>query len=112
MITKIKTNDQNLLVFESPIFNFKMLEGFLEILTGLFMLTLPLVHNLFLLDHHTVGSLLGMSVLLLRLEQLVFKLSNFNVAVVIQFVYSIVVDDLESVQLTDSGIFFIPYGVN
>ena len=102
----------NLLVLKHTVLNLEGLHGLLEIGARRFVLTLPLVNDLFLLNHYFVGSFLRVPVLLLLLEKLVFELSNFDVAFVSQFVYSIMIDYLQTVQLTDSSVFLVTDGVD
>lgn len=103
---------QYLLVFESSILNLQVLVELLKVLNSGLVLILPLFHNFLLLHHHLVSSLLSVSVLFLRLQQLVFKLSDLDVAVVVQFVYFFVVNHLQSIQLTDGSVFLISDGIH
>ena len=71
----------------------------LEVLNSGFVLILPLFNDLLLLDHDSVSSLLTMSVLLFGLQQLVFQLGNFDVAIVVQFVDPVMVNHFKPIQL-------------
>lgn len=101
-----------LLVLESSILNLQVLVELLKVLNSGLVLGLPLFHNFLLLYHDLVSSLFSVPVLLLGLKQLVFKLSDLDVAIVVQFIDSVVVNHLQSVQLTDRSILLISDGVD
>ena len=101
-----------LLVLESSILNLQVLVELLEVFDSGLVLSLPLFYNLLLLDHDLVSSLLSVPVLLLCLQQLVLKLSDLDVAVVVQFIDSVVVNHLQSIQLTDRSVLLVSDGID
>ena len=101
-----------LLVLESSILNLQVLVELLKVLNSGLVLILPLFDNFLLLDHDLISSLFSVSVLFLGLKQLVFKLSDLDVAVVGQFVDFFVVNDLQSIELTDGSVLFISDGID
>ena len=103
---------QYLLVLESSILNLQVLVELLKVLNCRLVLILPLFDNFLLLDHDLISSLFSVSVFFLGLKQLVFKLSDLDVAVVVQFVDFFVVNDLQSIELTDGSVFLISDGID
>lgn len=84
-------------VLKCSILHTKMAELFFKVLACLLVFVLPLLCNFLLLNHYFIGTLFTVSVFLLVFQQLVFKLSNLDVALVVQLIDSIMVNDLESV---------------
>ena len=65
------------------------------------MLLLPLLSDLLLLDHDSVGSLLVGFVPLFHLKKLVLQVGHFHIALIIELVDAGVEDNLEAVELGD-----------
>lgn len=86
-------------VLEHSVLDLEVLQRFLEELACLLVLAFPFVNYLLLLDHDLVSAFLGMPVLFFLLQELVLELGNLDVALVIELVDSVMVDDLEPVQL-------------
>lgn len=63
------------------------------------VLFLPLLRNLLLLDHHSVGLFFVALVALLGLEQLVFEVGDLHIALVVQLVDAPVENYLHPAQL-------------
>jgi len=102
----------NEFILQHAVFHLEMLHLLLKVSACLLVLGLPLLADFLLLDHHLVGLLFVLPVLLLVLEQLVLKLSNLDVTFIVKFIDSVVVDNFQSVQLTDGCVLLVSDGVD
>ena len=71
------------------------------------MLFFPLLSNLLLVDHNLVGSLLITLVAFFRLKKTVLKVSNFDIALIIQLVDAALEHNLKTVDLRQCTFFLI-----
>lgn len=94
-------------VLEHAVLDFDVFQQLLEVLTGPLVLALPLIGDLLLLHHDLVGALFLMSMCLFGFQQLILKLGHLDVALVREFVHSIMINDLQSVEFTDGRILLI-----
>lgn len=72
------------------------------------MLLLPLIDDFLLLSHYFISALLRMPVLLLLLQELIFDLSQFDIALVSELIDSIVIDNFEPVKLRYGRVLLVP----
>jgi len=79
------------------ILNLKLLEAAVVVADCVAVLVLPLLGDLLLLDHHVICALFVALVPLLRFEKLVFQVGYFDVALVVELVYSAMKDDFHAV---------------
>ena len=76
------------------------------------MLLLPLLCDLLLLDHDLISTLFGAFVALFGFQELVLEVSDLDVALIVEFIYAAMENDLESVQFRHGALFFVPKLVN
>ena len=72
------------------------------------MLLLPFIDDFLLLSHYFISALLRMPVLLLLLQELIFDLSQFDIALVSELIDSIVIDYFEPVKLRYGRVLLVP----
>ena len=76
------------------------------------MLFLPLLSDFLLLNHDSVGALFVALVALLRLQELIFEVSDLDVTLIVELVHSAMENNLQTVQLGDGAFLFITELVN
>ena len=76
------------------------------------MLFLPLLCDLFLLDHNLISTLFVALVALFGLQELVLEVSDLYVALIVELIDAAMENDLESVQFRHSALLFVPKLVN
>ena len=76
------------------------------------MLLLPLLSDLFLLDHDLIGTLLVAFVALFGLQELVLEVGHLYVALIVELIDATMENDLESVQFRHGALLFVPELVN
>lgn len=102
-LTRIK----DLLIRKVSIFDLKLLEAAIVIADCVAMLILPFLCDLLLLDHDTIRTLFIALVPLFRLEQCVLKVSNFDVALIIEFINTTMEHNLHAVEFGDGALLLI-----
>ena len=95
-------------IFEDTILHFHLFDAFFEVFDSFFVFSLPLICNFLLLNHDLIGIFLSVAVFFLGLKKLVFQLCYLDVALVVEFVNSVMIDKLKSIQLRNSCILLIP----
>ena len=76
------------------------------------MFIFPFIHDFLLLNHNLIGRFLSLPIFLLSFQQLILKLRDLNIAIIIKLINSVMIYDFEPIQLWNSSIFFISNSVN
>jgi len=95
------------LIRKVSIFDLKLLEAAIVIADCVAMLILPFLCDLLLLDHDTIRTLFIALVPLFRLKQCVLKVSNFDVALIIEFINTTMEHNLHAVEFGDGALLLI-----
>ena len=97
----------NQLILEHPILHLKTFHGLLKMFAGSLVLRFPLVGDLFLLDHYFVCALFSVAMSLLLLKKLILQLGDFDIAFVVELIYSVMIDDLQAVEFRNGSVFLV-----
>ena len=71
------------------------------------VLLLPLFGDFFLRDHHGVGSFFIALMTFLSFKQIVLKVSDLDVTLIIELIYTAVEDNFQPVKFRNRAFFFI-----
>jgi len=79
-------------IFKQSILHFHTTHCLLKITYSILMFCLPFLHHFFLLSHYFICALLNMPMFFFLLQQTILNLSQFNITLVIQLIYSFMVN--------------------
>ena len=102
------SKEQNLLVREVSVLDLELLEAAVVEGDRVAVLVLPLLGDLFLLNHDAICALLITLIPFLGLKKLILQMGDLDIALIIELIDTTMEHNLHAVKFGDSALFLVP----